>query len=60
MKKLILETWEFGDPADVAERRELQANAAASRETEKLMTGLAKRVERERIREKVFRKARAA
>lgn len=29
MNKPALETWEFGDPAQVAERRELQSIAAA-------------------------------
>lgn len=55
-----LEAWEWRDPADVAERRELQANAAAARELEKLNKRLAKSAEQERIRAKVFKKARQA
>lgn len=55
-----LEAWEWRDPAAVAERRELQDNAAAQREYDKLQDAMAKRAEQERIRAKVFRKARAA
>ncbi len=55
-----LEAWEWRDPAEVVERRELQANAAAARELEKLNQRLAKRAEQERIRALVFRKARPA
>ena len=52
-----LEAWEWRDPLAVAERRELQANAAAARELEKLNERLAKQAEQERIRAKVFRRA---
>lgn len=55
-----MQAWEFGDPAEVAERRELQANAAAAREMAKLDERLSKRAEQERIKAKVFRKAAAA
>lgn len=53
-----LEAWQWRDPAKVAERRELQANAAVAREMEKLHEALAKRAEQARIRGLVFRKAR--
>lgn len=56
MKETTLEAWEFGDPADVAERRELQANAAVAREMSKLANALARRAEQERIKALVFRK----
>ena len=51
-----LQAWEFRDPADVAERRELQANAAQSRRRQELEQALAKQAERQRIRNLVFRK----
>lgn len=51
-----LEAWEFRNPLEVAERRELQANAKAARQTEKLNERLAKSAEQERIRAKVFKK----
>lgn len=54
------EAWEWRNPAEVAERRELQANAAVAREMEKLNAALAKRAEQARIRSLVFRKARTA
>ena len=52
-----LEAWEWRDPAKVAERRELQANAAEARETAKVNEALAKTAEQQRIRSLVFRKA---
>ncbi len=48
-KPAALESWRYGDPAEVAERIELQANAKAAREMQK-------RAEQERIKAKVFRK----
>ena len=51
-----LEAWEWRDPLAVAERRELQANAAEARETAKVNEALAKRAEQQRIRNLVFRK----
>lgn len=52
-----LEAWMWRDPAQVVERIELQANAAAAREQDKLMERLAKAAKQERIRAKVFKKA---
>lgn len=60
MIEKTLEAWRWGDPAEVAERAELQANAAAARESAKVIERVSKQTERERIRAKVFRKARAA
>ena len=51
-----LEVWEWRDPIDVAERRELQQRAAANRQVDKLRNATAKRAEQERIRALVFRK----
>jgi uncharacterized Fe-S cluster-containing radical SAM superfamily protein len=59
MAERTLRAWEFHDPAEVAERRELQANAAAQREQAKKSEQEAKRAEQQRIRELVFRKGRA-
>jgi hypothetical protein len=56
----ILEAWEFGNPAEVAERRELQTNAAAARQRHEQAEAEAKRAEQQRIRELVFRKKGAA
>jgi len=53
--KEALEAWRYGDPADVVERVELQANAAAAREREKLEKRLKQLAEQARIRAKVFR-----
>lgn len=55
-----LEAWEWRDPLVVAERRELQANAAFDREMQKSNEAPAKRAEQARIRSLVFRKARTA
>lgn len=52
-----LEAWMWRDPADVAERIELQANAAAARQREIVERETSKRAEQERIRALVFRKA---
>lgn len=56
IEKPTLEAWRWGDPADVAERDELQANAAAARESAQLYERLAKRALQQRIRDKVFKK----
>ena len=36
MTDQVFESWEFADPSIVAERREVQANAAARKAAEKL------------------------
>lgn len=51
-----LESWMYGDPSEVVERIELQANAAAAREMEKLQRNLEKRALQERMHRKVFKK----
>jgi len=51
-----MEAWEWRNPLDVCERRELQANAAAKREQAKKIEEQAKRAEQQRIRGLVFRK----
>lgn len=56
----IFEARYYRDPAEVAEINELKENHAAAREMEKLNDALAKRAEQERIRAKVFKKARTA
>ncbi len=53
-----LEAWKWRDPAEVAERIELQANAKAARELAKLTERLTRRTEQERIKAKVFKKGR--
>jgi len=50
-----LETWEWRNPVDVAERRELQDNARAQREQARLTDRLAKTAEQQRIRANVFK-----
>jgi len=50
-----LETWEWRNPVDVAERRELQDNAKAQREQTRMTDRLAKTAEQQRIRNKVFK-----
>lgn len=57
---VVYEARYYRDPAEVAEVNELKANHAAARELEKLNKRLAKSAEQERIRAKVFKKARAA
>jgi hypothetical protein len=52
-----LEAWMYRDPADVAERIELQANAAEARRREIVERETVKQAERQRIRALVFRKA---
>jgi len=53
--KPALETWEWRNPLDVAQRRELQDNAKAQRERARLTEGQAKLAEQQRIRNKVFK-----
>lgn len=55
-----LEAWMWCDPAKVVERIELQANAKAAREYEKLMARQDKLANQARIKAKVFKKAGAA
>jgi hypothetical protein len=55
-----LEAWRFGDPAEVVERLELQANAAAARESAKAIEQAQRQSTRERMRELVFRKQQGA
>lgn len=54
-----LESWMYRDPADVAERIELQTNAAEARRKAIVERETLKQAERDRIRALVFRKARA-
>ncbi len=56
MSDKTLEAWMWRDPADVAERIELQANAAAARQRESVERETLKRAEQERIRALVFKK----
>ena len=49
-----IERWEYGDPADVVQRREAQALAAAKREREQQAEIQAKRDMQARIRAKVM------
>jgi len=51
-----LESWKYLDPADVAERIELQENYQASKQAQEVSDRLAKKAERDRIRALVFRK----
>lgn len=55
--KQTLEAWKFGDPAEVVERIELQANAAAARETQKAIEQAQRQSKRERMHALVFKKA---
>jgi len=53
----ILEAWMYGDPADAVERIELQANHRAAKETDKAIEKAKIQSKRERMRERVFKKA---
>lgn len=50
-----LEAWMWRDPAEVAERKELQDNARVARVQDKLMQRLEKAAKQERMRALVFK-----
>ena len=57
MAERDLEGWEWRNPADVAERRELQLHAAKRKELDQHRKTMAERAERELLIERIFRKA---
>lgn len=53
-----LESWEFEDPAEVADRRERIANNAEERRRKKAEKELQVRTQRQRLLDAIFKKAR--
>ena len=51
-----LEAWMYQDPADVAERIELQANYASAKERERELQQQEIQARRQRVRDAVFKK----